>query len=716
MAGNVVPVRPPDGPAGRRFPNGAAWSAYLCLGCVTLALFWRVTGFSFVNFDDGEYIVDNAFLKRDFIPQGIVWAFTTFRGGNWHPLTWLSHMLDYKLFGLAAGRHHLVNVVLHIANSLLLLRVLRGLTGAFWRSALVAALFALHPLHVESVAWVSERKDTLSTLFLILALAAYLRYVQRRSPGGYLLVILAAALGLLSKPTVVTLPLVLLLLDFWPLGRLRPGPGGEAVGGLIKEKIPLLALAALTAGFTLYAPVKLQALMPLNLIPLTERVGNGIISSARYLLLTVWPAGLTALYPYPETLSRSRVILSLAALAALTVLAARTVRERPAVAMGWLWYLLVLLPMIGIVQVGPQVMADRYTYVALIGIFVAAVWGMPSPRPGQSIRTALWALGVVVALGGCLLVSWRQIGTWHDSRTLFQRATAVTADNYYAYVYLGAALAGEGRFEEAIAQVRRARDISPAFPLAHSTLGAILAKMDRWEEAVTHFRDAIRLGTGSAGAHLDLGRALIRIRHVREGLTHLREALRLDPGSEEAYREIAAALSADGQPDAATDSYRKLLELNPDSGEAHFGLGLSAAQAGRTREAIAHFSRAAQIMPQSAAAQYNLALAFERTGSQELALERYTLALAIDPDNADAHNNLGSILAGLGRLDEAVGHFRQSLRIDPRHVEAHFNLGLALVRQGDVKGAAASFQTVLDLRPDHAPARNQLRLLSGTQR
>jgi len=563
MAGNVVPLRPRCGPAGKRFPNGAGWLAYFCLGCATLALFWRVQGFSFVSLDDSDYIVDNQFLKLAFIPQGIAWAFTTFRGGNWHPLTWISHMLDYKLFGLDAGHHHLVNVVLHTANALLLLRLLARLTGAFWRSALVAALFALHPLHVESVAWASERKDTLSTLFLFLALAAYLHYAHRRSPGRYLRVILAATLGLLSKPTLVTLPLLLLLLDFWPLGRLRPGCGREVVVDAVKEKIPIFALAALTAGFTLYAPAKLQALTSLSIIPLGERIGNALISYVRYLQLTLWPAGLSVLYPYPETLLRGRAVLSVVALATLSVLAAAFIRTRPAVAIGWLWYVVVLLPMIGIVQVGPQVVADRYTYVALIGIFVAAAWGLPLPQRGRPVRSALWTLVVVSALGGCFLVSWRQVGTWRDSRTLFQHALAVTDKNYYAYVHLGVAFADEGRFEEAVAHLARAREISPAFPLAHATLGAILTKMGRLEEAVAPFSEAVRLDPGSGQAHFEAGLSFAKAGQTREAIAHFSRAAQLMPQSAAAQYNLAKAYGLSGQPELEQEHYRRAIAIDP---------------------------------------------------------------------------------------------------------------------------------------------------------
>lgn len=697
-----------DGPAAKRSRRGAASIAYLCLGLATLALFWRVVDFPFIDFDDHEYIVDNEFLELGFVPQGIAWAWMTFRGGNWHPLTWLVHMLDYQFFGLDAGAYHLGNVLLHVANSLLVLRVLGALTGSLWRSALVAALFALHPLHVEPVVWVSERKLLLCTFFLLLAVAAYLRYVQRRSTARYLLVVLVTALGLLSKATAVTLPLLLLLLDFWPLGRLRPGLRSVVAFSLVKEKVPLFALAGVKAVLTLYAATTLPTAPSASLIPLGERLGNALISYAQYLKMTVWPAGLAVLYPYPERLHRGHVLLAIAALVLLSVLAVRFAGSRPAVTMGWLWYLLVLFPMIGIVQVGAQVRADRYTYIAHLGVFIAATWGLPRPR-----QSALTALGVAATLCGCFLVSWQQIAYWRDSRSLFQRAVDVTRDNYYAHNYLARELARERRFDEALAHLQRAREISPFFPSALIDTGITLTRMERWREALPYFREAVRLDPGSAPAHRGLARVLRRLDRLDEAIAHFMVALRLRPEDDYAYFAMADAIESRKGAAAARRFFRTVLELNPESGEARFGLGLSLAEAGRFREAIAHLSRAAELLPDSAATQYNLAKAYRLSGQPERGLEHYRLALAIDPDLPEAHNNLGVILADRGQADEAIGHFRRSLHLNPGYMEAHYNLGLSLLRQGDAAGAEASFRTVLALSPDHAPARRRLWELQG---
>ena len=489
----------------------------LFLVITTLVVYWQVKNHEFIGFDDVTYVTKNPHLQAGLSLEGITWAFTSERAGNWHPLTWLSHMLDIQVYGMAPGRHHLTNVLFHIMNTLLLFLVFRRMTGALWQSAFVAALFALHPLHVESVAWIAERKDVLSTFFWMLTMGAYVWYVERQGFLRYLPVLLFFILGLLAKPMLVTLPFVLLLLDYWPLSRFQFGHQNgniviqqkSVVIRLICEKIPLFALAAASCIVTLFAQQSGGAICSFSAFPINIRIANALVSYVGYIVKMLWPHQLAVLYPHPGMLPWIQVIGACLLLVFISILAVMTLKRRPWLIVGWVWYIVTLVPVIGLVQVGSQAMADRYTYVPLIGIFIMIAWGIPELLSGWRNRK----IGLSTMAVACLLVlmatTWFQVRYWANSVTLFERALAVTENNYVLHSNLGVTLFSKGRVDEAIGHFHNAMRINPRFAEVHNNLGIILIRKGKLEEAVAHFREALRIKPGYVDVQNNLEKALV---------------------------------------------------------------------------------------------------------------------------------------------------------------------------------------------------------------
>jgi tetratricopeptide (TPR) repeat protein len=525
------------------------------LALAVLVAFWPILDNDFVSYDDNTYVTDNPHVKQGLTRETIAWTFTATQAANWHPLTWISHILDWEMYGGEPRGHHLTSLLFHVLNTLLLFAVLRRMTGAVGRSAFVAALFGVHPLHVESVAWIAERKDVLSTTLWLLAIWAYLHYVRKPSARRLVLVAAALALGLTAKPMLVTLPFTLLLLDFWPLAR-WPKPGDRnrrrLLWALVREKIPLFALVAASSLITFAVQRQGLAMSSLDDIPLAQRLGNAAASYAVYLQKTFWPVDLAVYYPHPvQSLSPVAVAISIAILVALTAAAVALRRERRYLLVGWLWYLGTLVPVVGVVQVGGQALADRYTYVPLIGIFVILAWGIPDllrttsrVAPADPRWLALPAVLVVALLAG---VTRNQAGYWRDSATLFTHALQVTENNYIAHVHLGIARAAEGRFEESLRHYERALAIRPGDARARYNLGVLLASQGRYEEAVEHYAAALRARPAHARTHNNMGTALLSMGRVGEAETHFAEAIRLDPGYGGAVSNLAAALYAQGR-------------------------------------------------------------------------------------------------------------------------------------------------------------------------
>jgi protein O-mannosyl-transferase len=549
--------------------------ACLILIAAIAAVYAPVRHFGFLSWDDPDYVTGNSHVAQGLTWSGAWWAFTSTTAANWHPLTWLSHMLDVQLFGMDAGAHHVTNLLIHTLNTLLLFGLLCMTTGAFGRSLFVAALFALHPLHVESVAWIAERKDVLSTLFWLLTVWSYVAYVRRPRPGRRLVVLLSFALGLMAKPMLVTLPFTLLLMDFWPLRRMEPAgadhagqaaparPWHDAVR-LVREKLPLFALAAIASAVTFLAHRQGGAVAALEGAPLGLRVTNAAASYLAYIGKALWPSGLAAFYPLGASTAALQASLGAALLIVVTILTVRAGRNRGYLPVGWLWYVGTLVPVIGLVQVGGQSMADRYTYVPLIGLFLIAAWG--APELASRLRYGKLALPVAAscAILACGVLARAQVRYWSDDLSLWRHALNVTQDNYMAHTHLGLALANQGRDGE----------------------------------AMPHFVEAVRLRPDFALAQNDLGVALMARGDLDEAARHLSAALRKEPGNATIHTNLGLTLMGLGEPGEAARSFAAALELQPDRADAHANLGDALARIpGRLPDAVAQYREALRLQP-----------------------------------------------------------------------------------------------------------------------
>ena len=568
----------------------------------------------FVNYDDYTYVLKNPHVSSGLSASGIAWAFTTSHAANWHPLTWISHMIDCDVWGVRPAGHHLTNLLLHLASTLTLFFFLRRATGAPWRTLTVAALFALHPLHVESVAWVAERKDVLSGLLGLLTMLAWVRYAERPGAGPYLLALVAFAAGLLAKPMLVTLPFVLLLLDFWPLGRARLGGVSLSARRLLLEKIPFFALSAVSAAITYSAQHAAGAVATVDEVPLAERFGNAMISCLAYLWRMVWPSGLAVFYPLPAAVPLWKTAAAAIVLLAATAAAVLGIRRRPWAAVGWLWYLGMLVPVLGFVQVGLQAMADRYTYLPLIGAFIVVVWGSADFAAGRGRVAAVMAVLVPAVTVALAATSFRQAVTWKDSETLFARVFEVAGENYVTHYHLANVLAGQGRNDEAIAHYERALALRPGAAAAHNNLATALMARGDLDEARRHCEEALRLKPDYAEAHNNLGSTLARSGGREEGIRQYEEALRLKPDYPEARNNLGVSLGVLGRHDEAAAQFEKALGERPDFVDARVNLGFLRQMQGRSAEALDEFEKALRIDPESASARYASASALQSLG------------------------------------------------------------------------------------------------------
>lgn len=551
------------------------------LAVMTLAVYGQVINHQFINYDDDLYIQNNPIVIEGLTLKGIGWAFTTFHAGNWHPLTWLSHMFDSQLFGLSAGKHLMMNALIHVANTLLLYFFLKRVTQARWQSALVAALFALHPLHVESVAWAAERKDTLSAFFGLLALLAYARYTESVSWKRYALVALALAAGLMAKPMLVTWPFVLLLLDWWPLGRLewKPADGinrlSKALMPLVREKIPLFCLVAVSMVVTYLAQLRGGTVQDLVAVSLPMRLANMLVSYAKYVLSTFWPVNLGVYYPFsPAGMPAWQPVAAFIFLAFITIIAARQASRRPYLITGWLWFLGTLVPVIGLVQVGGQAMADRYHYIPSIGLFIALVFAAADFSVARATRIA--AAAAVLLIMGTL--AWKQVGLWRDSVTLFTHTISVTSDNLPMEYNLGYVLGRQGKSDEAIAHFNEALRISPNYYNALINLGVTLSDQGKAAEAIRYYDQALRIEPNSAKAHAEMAVALARQEKLRDAMPHFYKAVELAPNDAGVRANLGRALALQGKLQEALEQLNEALRLKPDLAAAQENLKYVQAQ------------------------------------------------------------------------------------------------------------------------------------------
>jgi len=606
----------------------------LGLVLLTLIVYRPALTHGFVNFDDGLYVTHNRHVQAGLTWEGFVWAWQANVASNWHPLTLLSHMLDCELYGLNPHGHHLTNLLFHLANVWLLFEVLRRMTGRMGASALVAALFAIHPAHVESVAWIAERKDVLSGFFFLLTLGAYHRWVRERARWSYLLVVLLFACGLLSKPMLVTLPCVLLLLDVWPLDRLR-----EGIRPLLIEKIPLFVLSAASSAVTVYAQE--GSLATLEAVSVGRRVGNALVSYAIYLGKTFWPAKLAVFYPLPLSIPLWKPLAAGALLLVLTALAVWKFFSKggrqPYLAVGWLWFLGMLVPVIGLIQVGRQAMADRYTYLPSIGLFLAVVWGLAELASRVRVPRPALAGAALVLVAALSVAAHAQVETWKDSLTLFRHALAVTEGNY----------------------------------LAHLNVAVALSQQNQEAEARQQFREVLRLQPNLADAHAAFATGLRRWGHPAEALPHARRAVQLKPERSRFRHTLAIILEDLGRKDEAIVQLRKAVELSPRLADAQYGLGALLQEKGRTDEALEHYQAALEANPNLADLYAPTATLSAQKGDLAGAVRLYEEALRREP-KASVHFNLAITLERLGRREEARRQYEAALAIEP---------GLAAARQ-----------------------------------
>jgi type IV pilus biogenesis/stability protein PilW len=620
---------------------------YLTLALTTLVVYWQVRHHDFIDFDDNLYVYRNSHVKAGLKLEELVWAFTEAHAYNWHPLTWISHMLDCEIYGLHPAGHHFSNALFHTANALLLLLLLNRMTRSFWSSAFVAALFALHPLHVESVAWLSERKDVLSTFFWMLTMLAYVYYVEHPSVRRYLVMLVFFALGLMAKQMLVTLPFVLLLLDYWPLGRLRlkqqtppnspPTVLPVSARRCILEKLPLLVLSALAAAIVYLIQQQTGLVKSVTHYRLLYRVTNAVVAYVTYIGKMLWPTNLAIFYPHlGGTLPAWQITGALLLLVCITVVAILNLRRRPYLAVGWLWYLGTLVPVIGLVQVGLQGFADRYTYIPLIGLFIAITWAIPDLFARFHLRKYLLSICAPVLLLLLAVMTWSQLGYWRNSIALYEHAATVVPNNRWAYHRLGLTLLGQGNLDQAVSNFTKALQIKPDYIEARCHLARAFADQGKLDKAVEHYTKALQFMPDFATAHSGLAKVLIEQRKPEEAAVHYRQALRTQPNNPGIHNRLGMALAMQGKLDEAIICFNKALQLRPDHSQTHTNLGAALAEQGKLDQAIVHFAKVLRIDPHSLKALKNLGILYFNQGKYQEAADSFRKALRIEPNDPQA--------------------------------------------------------------------------------
>jgi tetratricopeptide (TPR) repeat protein len=705
------------------------------LGLLTIGVYVRVLGSDFVNYDDPVYVTDNKQLQKGLTWENVRWAFTSRYASNWHPLTWLSLMADYEMFGLKPAGYHAVNLAFHVANTLLLFLVLLGLTSRFWESIFAAAVFGLHPLHVESVAWIAERKDVLSGLFWLLTMWAYAGYVRRGGARRYAAALVLFALGLMAKPMLVTLPLVMLLFDWWPFRR-RFGRK------TLLERLPFVVMAVISSVITLMVQQEWGSVVALERLSVGVRICNALVSYVAYIIQTILPTGLAVYYPHPETFVIWEVAGSVLLLAALTTVVLFLARGRGFLAVGWLWYLGTLVPVIGLVQVGSQSRADRYMYIPMVGLLIMAVWGI-----GEVVRSrGAWKLAAavcgVIFIAAFAVGTWVQTGYWKDSRTLWTRALSITEDNCVAHLNFGNVLLKEGKKEEAEGHYRKAVEIYGDYTEGHFNLGLALELEKEYDEAIKEFQTALRLNGRhwkarfhlanalSAKGKIDealveyqkaielrpddievlnnFGLALVQKGRIKDAIGYYQKALSIDENSAEVLNNLGNALVKDKRFDEAVEMFEKTLRLKPDFKEGYYNLANTLRQMDKAAEAEPYYRKAIELNPEDIDSQYGLGLVLMAQNKHKDAAPYFQKCIEQDKNFAQAYYNLGLVFVNAGEIDKAIEQFREVLRLHPNDAEMHCNLGILLEQQGRLEEAIAEFRRATELEPTLQRAKEHL--------
>jgi Flp pilus assembly protein TadD len=592
--------------------------------------------YDFVKYDDDTYITNNTNIQSGLNWKTIRWAFTTGYASNWHPVTWLSHILDYQLFKNWAGGGHLINILLHILNTLLLFYVLAKMTGAVWPSAFVAAAFALHPLHIESVAWIAERKDVLSTFFLLLTIWAYANYVKNLKVKWYLAAFAMFAMGLMSKPMLVTAPFILLLLDYWPLKR-------KISYRLLLEKAPFFICSLASCIVTFLVQQKGGAMVIVESFGPVTRINNAIVSYIMYIVKMIWPARLAVLYPHPgSSLPTAKVIICALLLSLFSVYFIYIARRHKFFAVGWLWYLGMLVPVIGIVQVGAQAMADRYTYMTLTGLFIIIAWSAKEFVPRRLHRILAFSAVVILIVSG--VTAGRQLKYWKNSLTLFEHTLGVTENNYFILSNQAAYLNETGRFNEAIGLFNKLLKIRPDSAEVHNNLGNALVHTGKIQQGIEHYKLAIKYKPSLSEAYRNLGYALKKQGNLEEAARCYKEAVKIKPDNVEAYLALAAIFNELNKFDESMEYCYKVLEFDRDNVFAHGYLSVALAATDKTDEAIKEIRFVLKARPDDVAMYCNLGILLERKGQTAEAIKAYRQGLQIDPNNAVARQLLEAAL------------------------------------------------------------------------
>lgn len=686
------------------------WTS-LALVVLNLLIYAPVGQHAFVGFDDPQYVFDNRHVNTGLSVENVVWAFQSGEQGNWHPLTWISHMVDVELFGLEAGGHHLTSVTLHILNTLLLLVLLVGLTGAKWPSAAVAGLFAVHPMHVESVAWIAERKDVLSTAFWTATLIAYTAWTRRPSPRGYFAVVGLFAAGLMSKPMVVTLPCVLLLVDMWPLGRIAPTLSPRAWWPLVREKLPLFAMTAAASVVTFVVQGQSGAVRTLDALPVGTRLQTAVMGYQAYVSRLFWPRDMAVLYPFPDSIPLWQVLSAAGGLAIATALAFRAATTRPWVTVGWLWFVGVLVPVSGLFQVGSQPFADRFTYIPYTGLFIVVVWAVAELVSHRRRASRLAWPAAVIIMSTLAVAARHQVGYWTDGVTLWTHTVGVTERNYRAHSALGYALSKAGREEEAVRQYETALAMRPNYVEALTNLGAIRSDQGDLDVAAAHLSAALAVEPDYVAAVTNLGTVRARQGQIDEALRLLERARELEPGSAIVRNGMGYALALAGRLDEAEKEIREAIRLAPRMADAHGNLGLVLGDEGRLDEAADAFRQAIALEPGHARSHYGLGAVLADAGRLDEALPELQAAVRLDPLLAEAHNRLGRVLVGLDRIGDAVVAFEAAARARPTEPDFHYDLGVMLLKVNRVDDGVRELERALRLDPTHADTLEVLRAM-----
>jgi len=690
-------------PAIPKRPTLHVYLASAVLFAGTGMLFTRSLGFDFINYDDPSYVTENLHVQAGLTWDSIVWAFTG-RSDYWHPLTWLSHMLDWQVFGANAAGHRLVSVLWHAANAVLAFGLMRRLTGTFWTAFLSAALFAWHPLRVESVVWITERKDVMSGFFFLCTLLGYAAYAERKrtgakSAGAYATALACFVAGLMSKPMLVTVPVVLLVLDFWPFRRFAAigGPDGWPNSRrLLVEKLPFFLLAGLVAAATVQMQQRIGAFV-LD-VSLGERLGNAVVSVARYLGKIIWPADLVICYPHPGTWPWAVIAGALALVAALSFVAWLQRVARPWIITGWLWFLVMLLPTIGIIQVGFQAMADRYTYLPALGCQLGLLLSLRQFPLGRGIRGA----AVVATLGAAAAATWHQQGYWRDPLALFGHAVEVDENNSFARSFLCFTLYKLGQLEEATREGDLALRLDPRNQTARYALGCVKEQQGHIAEAAEDFRQVLQLNPGFNQARYMYSIMLLRLGRRSQALAELKTAAAQNPDFRLANLDLGLAESAHGRPEQALPHFEVAVDLDPQDAIARQAYAAVLLRLGREADAQIQLELALQIQPEHHATQVQLGLLLVKRQRAPDAASLLRAALASGPDDPVALAGLGKAEEQMGRTAEASRYFARARELAPRDPDIERSWAEMLMRRGRYEEAAQSFGRVLALRPNDA--------------